>query len=86
MSEEAAYKSVVAERLIRTVTRCFYGDTTVVVMDALIREKFIREEEMGPRLRLKEKDWRKVINKLEEELLVQSEKVLMEDMRQPSVY
>ena len=41
---------------------------------------------MGPRLRLKEKDWRKVINKLEEELLVQSEKVLMEDMRQPSVY
>jgi transcription initiation factor IIE alpha subunit len=85
-SEDAAVKAVVAERLIGTVARCFYGDTTVVVLDALIREKFIREEEMGPRLRLKEKDWRKVVNQLEEELLIQSEKVLMEDMRQPSVY
>ena len=85
-SDEDAYKNIVAERLIRIVARCFYEDTTIVVIDALIREKYIREEEMGPRLRLKEKDWRKVINKLEEELLVQSEKVLMEDMRQPSVY
>ena len=80
-SEDAAFNAVVAERLIGTVARCFYGDTTVVVLDALIREKFIREEEMGPRLRLKEKDWRKVVNQLEEELLIQSEKVLMEDMR-----
>ena len=86
MDQDEAVKNIIVERLIKTVSRCFYNDTAVVVLDALVREKFIREEELGPRLRLKEKDWRKVINQLEEELLIQSEKVLMEDMRQPSVY
>ena len=85
-ASEEAYNIILVEKLVKTVTRAFYSDTVVVVMDALLREKFIREEEMGPRLRLKEKDWRKVINQMEEELLINSEKVLMEDMRQPSVY
>ena len=85
-ASEEAYNSILVEKLVKTVSRAFYSDTVVVVMDALLREKFIREEEMGPRLRLKEKDWRKVINQMEEELLIHHEKVLMEDMRQPSVY
>ena len=85
-ASEEAYNNIIVERLVKTVSRAFYNDTVVVVMDALLREKFIREEEMGPRLRLKEKDWRKVINQMEEELLIHHEKVLMEDMRQPSVY
>ena len=85
-ASEEAYNIILVEKLVKTVTRAFYSDTVVVVMDALLREKFIREEEIGPRLRLKEKDWRKVINQMEEELLINSEKVLMEDMRQPSVY
>jgi hypothetical protein len=33
----------IAERLINTVARAFYVDSVVVVLDALIREKYIRE-------------------------------------------
>ena len=54
-ASEEAYNSILVEKLVKTVSRAFYSDTVVVVMDALLREKFIREEEMGPRLRLKEK-------------------------------
>ena len=85
-ASEEAYNAILVEKLVKTVSRAMYSDTVVVVMDALLREKFIREEEMGPRLRLKEKDWRKVTNQMEGELLIHHEKVLMEDMRQPSVY
>ena len=35
-----------AETLVHTVARAFYSDSYVVVMDALVREKFIIEEEL----------------------------------------
>ena len=82
----AGYVTLLTERLIKTVARAFYTDNVVVVLDALIREKYIREEELGPRLRLQDKEVRKVINKLEEEFLVSSETILMEDLRQSKCY
>ena len=35
-----------AESLVHTVGRAFYTDTYVIVLDALIREKYIIEEEL----------------------------------------
>jgi transcription initiation factor IIE alpha subunit len=69
------------ERLIATVTRAFYCDTTVMIMDALVREKFIREEEMGPRLKIPAKDARKIMAQMENEQLVSWEDLTMEDRR-----
>ena len=74
------------EALIRTVARAFYTDNVVVVLEALIREKYIREEEMGPRLRLHDKTVRVVVNKLEEEMLVSHESIFMSDMVQSKCY
>jgi len=67
------------ERLISTVARAFYTDNVVVVLDALIREKFIRDEELGPRLKLSGKDVRNVMNLLEKEYLVKYEDLTAED-------
>ena len=39
-----------AELLIGATARAFYPDDCVVVLDALVRDKFIREDEMGARL------------------------------------
>ena len=36
----------IAENLIHTVARAFYTDNFVVVLDALVREKYIIEEEL----------------------------------------
>lgn len=74
------------ERLVRAVSRAFYTDGVVVVLDALLREKYIREEELGPRLRLPEKEVRKIVTRLEEEMLVKCESILMEDLRQSKCY
>lgn len=78
--------NLIVERLVRTVSRAFYTDGVVVVLDALLREKYIREEELGPRLRLPEKEVRKIVTKLEEEMLVKCESILMEDLRQSKCY
>lgn len=80
------YVNILVEKLIRTVSRAFYTDGVVVVLDAFIREKYIREEELGPRLRLQDKEVRKIINKLEDEMLVHCESILMEDLRQSKCY
>jgi len=78
--------NLLCEKLIKTVSRAFYTDGVVVVLDALIREKFVREEELGPRLRLQDKFVRSIVNKLEEEFLVSSESILMPDLRQSKCY
>eukprot|EP01038_Epipyxis_sp_PR26KG_P008443 gene8443-11421_t len=62
------------EQLIATIARAFYSDTVVVMIDALLREKYIIEEEFGPRLKLQSKDIRKYITQLEEyEMLIKHE-------------
>ncbi len=67
------------ERLISTIARAFYTDNVVVVLDALVREKYIRNEEIGPRLKLSSKDVRKILTHLEEEHLVKYEDLTMDD-------
>eukprot|EP01031_Cornospumella_fuschlensis_P041192 gene41192-50266_t len=68
-----------AEQLIATVARAFYPDEVVVVLDALVREKYLLDKEIGPRLRMNEKDVRKVINQLEAEMLIKAEDVALGD-------
>lgn len=69
------------ERLVATVARAFYNDTTVVVLDILSRESYLRYEEIAPRLRLAEKDVKKALTQLESEWLIRCEDNLMEDQR-----
>ena len=86
MALTESHASLIVERFVRTVSRAFYTDGVVVVLDALLREKYIREEELGPRLRLQEKEVRRIVTKLEEEMLVKCESILMEDLRQSRCY
>jgi transcription initiation factor IIE alpha subunit len=65
-----------AEKFVQTVARAFYVDSVVVVLDALIREKFVREEELGPRLRMSQKQAREAVALLVDvEMLVRCEEV-----------
>ena len=52
------------ERLVATVGRAFYPDSCVIVLDALIQEKFILREEFAPRLRLPNSEIAKVLARL----------------------
>lgn len=69
------------ERLVATVARAFYDDNTVVILDALMRERFIRDEEFGPRLKLCSKDVRAILSQLENERMVSYEDLTMDDKR-----
>lgn len=73
--------TALAEELISAVSRAFYDDTTVIILDALMHEKFIRDEELGPRLKLPNKEVKKVVTKLEIEQLVSYEDLTMDDLR-----
>ena len=73
--------TAIAEKLVATVARAFYPDDYVVVLDALVREKYIREEEIGPRLKLPDKDVKKILNQLHEEMMVKMQELTMEDGR-----
>ena len=80
-SLSAAQVNILIERLVKTVARAFYPDNTIIVLDALVREKYIKESELGPRLRMKEKDIRAVLNRLEnKDLLVKHESLLTRDL------
>lgn len=79
MSTISSHNILLAEELIETIARAFYPDDIVVLIDALLREKYIIEEEVGPRLKLSAKETRKVITQLEEEMLIKHEKVPIED-------
>ena len=64
-----------AERLVRIVARAFYTDEIVVVVDALVREKYLRDDTLGPVLNLKTKQVRKALTELETDDLVTSQLV-----------
>ncbi|CBN78187.1 conserved unknown protein [Ectocarpus siliculosus] len=55
-----------AERLVSTIARAFYTDITVLVVDTLIREKYIKDkdEELGSRLNLQPKQVRSALAEL----------------------
>jgi len=67
--------TVHAESLIRTAARAFYDDDAVVLVDVLIRDKFLRDDDMAPRLSLPAKKLRATLQFLQEEHLVSSETV-----------
>lgn len=67
--------TVYAEALIATVARAFYDDEAVVLIDVLIRDKFLRDDDMAPRLNLPAKRLRQTLQFLQEEHLVSSETV-----------
>ena len=74
------------EKLVATVARAFYPDNFVVVLELLFYERFVRQEQIAPRLRLSEKEVQKVVKQLENELLIKSENNIFEDNRQVECY
>lgn len=68
-----------AEKLVAIIARAFYTDTFVVLLDALVREKYIREDEIAPRLKLPDKDVKRVLFQLKEEMIIRDEDVTMDD-------
>eukprot|EP00980_Cylindrotheca_fusiformis_P011309 scaffold2605_cov136-Cylindrotheca_fusiformis.AAC.1 len=67
--------TVYAEALIATVARAFYDDDAVCLIDVLIRDKFLRDDDMSPRLSLPAKKLRSTLQFLQEEHLVKFETV-----------
>ena len=78
--------SLLVEKLIELVGRAFYSDNYIIILDTLVREKFIREEELGPRLKILSKDIRKIISQLESEMLISYENMIMDDGRVAKCY
>ena len=68
-------KMAAAEALISTIARAFYDDDVVCLIDVLIREKYLRDDDMAPRLNLPAKQLRRTLQFLEEEQLVKHELV-----------
>lgn len=67
--------TVYAESLIATVARAFYHDDAVCLIDVLLRDKFLRDDDMGPRLSLPAKQLRRTLQFLQDEHLVKFELV-----------
>lgn len=67
--------TVYAEALIATVARAFYDDDAVCLIDVLIRDKFLRDDDMAPRLQLPARKLRATLQFLQEEHLVKFETV-----------
>jgi transcription initiation factor IIE alpha subunit len=67
--------TVYAEALIATVARAFYDDEAVAVIDVLLRDKYLRDDDMGPRLSLPAKQLRRTLQFLAEEHIVKFELV-----------
>ncbi|KAL3905595.1 MAG: hypothetical protein SGARI_004384 [Bacillariaceae sp.] len=72
--------TVYAEALIATVARAFYDDDAVILIDVLIRDKFLRDDDMAPRLQLPAKKLRETLRFLQDEQLVKEE--LVDDLAQ----
>ncbi|MGK3739158.1 MAG: transcription initiation factor IIE alpha subunit [Bacillariaceae sp.] len=67
--------TVFAEALIATVARAFYDDEAICIIDVLIRDKFLRDDDMAPRLNMPAKKLRSTLQFLQDEHLVNSETV-----------
>ena len=69
-----------AEALISTIARAFYDDDVVCIVDVILRDKYSRDDDMGPRLTLPAKQLRRTLQFLEEQQLVKHE--LVDDLAQ----
>jgi transcription initiation factor IIE alpha subunit len=67
--------TVKAESLISAVARAFYEDEAICLIDVLLRDKYLRDDDMGPRLSLQPKQLRRVLQFLQEEHIVKFEEV-----------
>ena len=72
--------TVYAEALIAVTARAFYDDEVVCLIDVLLRDKYLRDDDMGPRLQLPAKKLRATLQFLTDEHLVRSE--LVDDLEQ----
>lgn len=67
--------TVYAEELIRTVARAFYDDDAICLIDILIRDKYLRDDDMSQRLTMPAKKLRSTLQFLQDEFLVSSDEV-----------
>jgi transcription initiation factor IIE alpha subunit len=67
--------AVKAEALISAVARAFYEDEAICLIDVLLRDKYLRDDDMGPRLSLQPKQLRRVLQFLQDEHMVKFEEV-----------
>jgi len=67
--------TVYAEALIMKVARAFYDDVAICLIDVLLRDKFLRDDDMAKRLSLSAKQLRATLTFLKSEHLVKSEMV-----------
>jgi transcription initiation factor IIE alpha subunit len=67
--------TVYAESLITTVARAFYDDEAIALIDVLIRDKFLRDDDMSIRLNIPAKKLRSTLQYLMEERWVDVETV-----------
>ncbi|KAL0587463.1 hypothetical protein ABG067_002759 [Albugo candida] len=58
------------EKLVNLVGRAFYSDEHVVVLRALLREKFMKDDEMGNAVNLQTRQVRKIVNELHQDQLI----------------
>jgi transcription initiation factor IIE alpha subunit len=79
MSAATQQHVILAEKLIALVVRAFYSDNYIVLIDSLIHEKYIIEEELGPRLQISNKEVSKIKNQLEKEGLIKFEDVVVDN-------
>ena len=63
------------DNLIKTIVRAFYTDDCVCIIDVLLRDKYLRDDDMGPRLSLPVKQLRRTMEYLHREMLVRYELV-----------
>lgn len=61
------------EDLVRYVARAFYSQTHIVLLDALLRHPYIKDEELASKLGLPQKTTRKELSELKRDYLVQCE-------------
>nr|CCA18100.1 conserved hypothetical protein [Albugo laibachii Nc14] len=58
------------EKLVNLVGRAFYSDEHVVVLRALVREKFMKDDEMGNAVNLQTRQVRKIVMELHQDQLI----------------
>ncbi|KAM3575240.1 hypothetical protein VYU27_002826 [Nannochloropsis oceanica] len=75
-----------ATRLVRAVAQAFYADDTIVVLEALLRDRHLRDTDMETRLGVGAKQARRLLTELLEEHLIRTEDVLDESTGKRELY
>ncbi|EQC37268.1 hypothetical protein SDRG_05492 [Saprolegnia diclina VS20] len=67
--------AALVEKLVRLIARAFYSDEHIVVLEALLRERFLKDDEMGNAVNLQTKQVRKICHDLEKEDMISREEL-----------